>query len=142
VATSDSAANSRVIGYFALDGDRLLVENGACVVTGTQSQMLALIQRLPANRRSTAAGESLDFRPRKIRFGAIIEGMAGGGAYAFDSESYAQFRPLANDHGFDLAEFDTALPEVHAEISTADRVEQEHEQQIPGVALLTVRLDR
>jgi len=142
VGTSDSAANSRVIGYFALDGDRLLVENGACVVTGTQSQMLALIQRLPDNRRSTAAGESLDFRPRKIRFGAIVEGMAGGGAYAFDNESYARFRPLANDHGFDLAEFDTALPEVHAENLTAERVELEHGQEIPGVALLTVRLER
>lgn len=97
-------AETRVIGYFAVDGDRLVLDQGACVVTGSESTMAKLLAGLPASETSTVAGHPLKFRPRKIRFGSIVEGMSGGGAYAFDEEAYTRFRTIANDRGFDLAE--------------------------------------
>ncbi len=142
MAATGASADSRVIGYFALDGDRLLIENGACVVTGSEAQMQAMVQRLPPHRRQTIAGDALDFRARKIRFGAIVEGMSGGGAYAFDRESYEQFRPLANSHGFDLAEFDAALPGSEEGAPSGQIDESKQEPPAQGVTLVTVRLDR
>lgn len=98
------AAQTRVIGYFAVDGDRLVLDQGACVVTGSESSMAKVLSGLPANEKTTLAGHPLQFRARKIRFGAIVEGMSGGGSYAFDEEAYERFRTIANERGFDLPE--------------------------------------
>jgi hypothetical protein len=43
---------------------------------------------------------------RKTRFGEIAQGMRLGGAYAFDSESYSRFLPLAKDVGLPVLDAD------------------------------------
>lgn len=93
---------SSVIGYFAVDGDHLLLDNDACIVTGDPATMQGLVDNLPVTAKVTANGIALDFRVRKIRFGAIVDGMQAGGCYAFDEVSYRVFRELANSTGFDL----------------------------------------
>ncbi|MBX2882408.1 MAG: hypothetical protein KTR32_20840 [Granulosicoccus sp.] len=97
-------AETRVIGYFAVDGDRLVLDQGACVVTGSESTMTKVLAGLPETEKLTLAGQPLLFRPRKIRFGAIVDGMSRGGSYAFDEEAYARFRNVANERGFVLPE--------------------------------------
>ena len=56
--------------------------------------------------RGIDPGGRTSYTVRKTRFGEILQGMRLSGAYAFDSESYARFYPLARIEGLDVAEAD------------------------------------
>ncbi|MBX2825987.1 MAG: hypothetical protein KTR33_14740 [Gammaproteobacteria bacterium] len=144
MSATGSSPDSRVIGFFALDGDRLLLKNGACIVTGTEDQMQALVSQLPEQARRTPAGDRLDFRARKIRYGSIVEGMTGGGAYAFDRQAYEEFRVIANDNGFGLSAFDLADPD-QSSVTAGDSssgTQSTEEETAQGMELVTLQLDR
>lgn len=96
---SQSDEQSRVIGFFAVCDGQMLLDGDACVVVGSNSSMTAfLATQNPVN----PLGEAVQFRAKKIRFGAIHSGLEGGGAYAFDREAYERFYPVANNHGYTL----------------------------------------
>ena len=84
-----------VIGYFAFYPPQdVLCEGDACVIAGSQSALNRYIKSLSSS--------GVEFQKRKTRFSEILEGLLGGGAYAFDEESYNLFYPLANKHGYNL----------------------------------------
>ena len=92
--------NTKVIGYFAHSSPTHVVCTGrACVIAASEQAMRDYLREIdPGNRTSHTI--------RKTRFGEIIQGMRLGGAYAFDSESYTRFYPLARTEGLKVAEAD------------------------------------
>lgn len=87
--------DSDVVGYFAIYPPHdILCDGDACIVAGTQSAL--------NNYITSIANSNIEFDKRKTRFGEILEGMAIGGAYAFDEKAYNLFYPLANKNGFSL----------------------------------------
>ena len=111
----------RVIGFFASDAGHLLLDDAACVVTGTPEPLHALLAAAPPR---DLLGNVLSMEIRKIRFGAIMQGLSGGGSYAFDEVAYNAFFPLANQFGFSL------------------QAEQFGEATQEGVALVTISADK
>jgi len=111
LATSFSSPDQRrVIGFFACDGAHLLLDNEACIVTSTDKTLRRLLsQQSPRD----SLGSLLDMRVRKIRLGAILQGLAGGGAYAFDAPAYAVFVPLAKQYGYAL---DAHVPDGNTDV--------------------------
>lgn len=110
----------RVIGFFASTGSHILLDGDACIVTGAEDTLSRLLSR---QSPKDALGQALDMRVRKIRFAAIMQGLTGGGAYAFDRAAFDLFLPLANLYGYEI-----------------EQTQWEHEQETDGLALLTVRL--
>ena len=83
-----TAGSAQVVGFFASDGTNALCDGDACVITGTAAALRrALQQRVPEG--------SSAMRIRATTFAEIWQGMQWGGAYAFDEQAYAVFRPLA-----------------------------------------------
>jgi hypothetical protein len=81
--------DSKVVGFFAYSTPTRVVCTGrACVVAGSEEAMKRYVSELDPGNRS-------DHTIRKTRFGEILQGLRLGGAYAFDSESYDRFYPLA-----------------------------------------------
>ena len=95
--------DTRVIGYVAFlsPTDLLCTDTDACVVSGSSEAMEQYLGEL--------AQRAADANVRKARFVEILRGLQLGGAYAFDSESYARFYPLAKEAGLDVrpADFDS-----------------------------------
>jgi len=75
----NSKHQQRVIGYFASDAAHLLLDDDACIVTATEAPLEDLLQR---QSHRDSLGQALNMRIRKIRFGAIMQGLDGGGVYA------------------------------------------------------------
>lgn len=87
----------KTIGYVAFHtSQQILCENGACIVAGSQSAMNRYLQ-------SSSSGPA-GFQKRKTLYFQIVEGLEMGGSYAFDSESYKLFAPLARKLGLKLVE--------------------------------------
>jgi len=117
-----SSENQRcVIGFFASDAAHLLLDQDACIVTATLAPLEKLLRE---QTHLDSLGQPLDMRIRKIRFGAIMQGLDGGGAYAFDQDAYAVFYPLANQYGYALE---------------AQRTEDSSEDGSMGLTLFVVR---
>lgn len=87
----------KTIGYVAFhSSQQMLCENGACIVAGSQSAMNKYMQ-------SSLSG-SVGVQKRKTLYFQIVEGLEMGGTYAFDSESYKLFSPLARKFGLKIIE--------------------------------------
>ena len=103
----------KVIGYFSYtrSGD-VLCDDDACIIAGSTNAIEEQIIR-------TADYDCDHSMIKKTRFEEIMIGLAQGGAYAFDAESYARFLPLARknggDHlpGLDFFESKVSLAEPH-----------------------------
>ncbi len=75
---------SKVIGYFChMESMNVFCDGDACVIAGSLKAMKSYLSH------QTFEGEREVIK--KTRFGEIIEGLRGGGAYAFDEESYSRF---------------------------------------------------
>jgi hypothetical protein len=96
--------DSKVIGYFAYAAPTQVVCTGdACVIAGSEAAMRRHLDELDPGGR-------ISHTIRKTRFGEILQGLRLGAAYAFDSESYGRFYPLARMAQLDVqeADFDAA----------------------------------
>jgi len=90
--------NKKVIGFFAFSAPTQVVCTGlACVIAGSEAAMKEYLRELDPGGRT---GHTI----RKTRFGEILQGLRLGGAYAFDSESYGRFYPLARMEGLEVKE--------------------------------------
>ncbi len=87
--------DKNVVGYYAIHPPQdILCDGDACIVAGTQSALNNYIKSI--------AEPNIEFDKRKTSLSEILEGMAIGGAYAFDEKAYKIFYPLANKYGFNL----------------------------------------
>ena len=92
--------DTKVIGYFAYSAPTQVVCTGhACVIAGSEAAMRRHLAEVDSSGR-------LSHTIRKTRFGEILQGLRLGGAYAFDSESYSRFYPLARMAQLDVKEAD------------------------------------
>ena len=92
---------TQVIGYFAYFSPTRVVctDVDACVVSGSSRAMEDYVVEVDPGGAAKAT-------VKKTRFGAIMQGLALGAAYAFDKESYARFYPLALEAGIPVAAAD------------------------------------
>jgi len=92
--------DTKVIGYFAYSAPTQLVCTGhACVIAGSEAAMRRHLGEVDPGGR-------ISHTIRKTRFGEILRGLRLGAAYAFDSESYGRFYPLARMAQLDVKEAD------------------------------------
>lgn len=100
---------SKVIGYFASRGDEVVCTGAAaCLIAGSAEAMTRHLQEV-------GAGGGRTDTVRKTRFGEILRGLARGGAYAFDEQSYARFYPLARAQGLPVQEADFASAQARGD---------------------------
>jgi hypothetical protein len=91
---------SRVLGYVAFGpgATNILCDGDSCIVAGSERLLRAYITAF-----APQDGVTMDLR--KARYGQVLQAMRLGGAYSFDSESYARFAPLARVDGIQLSAF-------------------------------------
>lgn len=91
-----------VIGFVARQGMNMTCDGDACIVAGTREAMVSILQfhrRDPAQQVIEPA-----------RCSQILQGIALGGAYAFDEQAYHRFLPDAQRAGLPLVEEDFSDP--------------------------------
>jgi hypothetical protein len=88
--------DEKVVGYVAFHPSlQMFCEDGACIVSGTQSSMNKYLK--------SSDSDPKEFEKRKTLYFQIVDGMDAGGFYVFDRDSYKMFSPLAKKLGLKLA---------------------------------------
>lgn len=85
----DASIAHKVVGYFShspIGG--VFCDGDACIIAGTESLMYSYIEAMLICDDKTKKEKSL---VRKTKFGEVLAGLAQGGSYAFDKESYLKF---------------------------------------------------
>ena len=87
--------DKKVVGYVAFHPSlQMFCEDGACIVSGTQSSMNKYLK--------SSDSDPKEFEKRKTLYIQIMDGMEAGGFYAFDRDSYKIFSPLSKKLGLKL----------------------------------------
>lgn len=91
---------SKVLGFISMAPGRryIFCDGDSCIVAGSEKAMREFL---------VDSGEDCKkYTITKARYGRVFQAMLrAGAAYSFDFESYARFRPLAIQDGFDPGNF-------------------------------------
>lgn len=92
----DASIAHKVVGYFSHSpGGGVFCDGDACIIAGTESLMYSYIEAMLICDDKTKKKKAL---VRKTKFGEILAGLAQGGSYAFDKESYLKFFSFAKKY--------------------------------------------
>jgi hypothetical protein len=95
----DPSIAQKVVGYFSHSsrGD-VFCDGDACIIAGTESLMYSYIQAMMISDDKVKKEKTII---KKTRFGEILMGLAQGGAYAFDKDTYVRFFSFAKKYKLD-----------------------------------------
>jgi len=96
------AQRDPVIGYVARQGIHMACDGDACIVAGSRTAMVAILEY----HRNDPAEHAIE----PARCSQILQAIGLGGAYAFDEQAYGRFLPEAQQAGLPLVEEDFSDP--------------------------------
>jgi len=94
----------QIIGYLAMKSRSELVCDGeALIIAGSHATLKRMLAKGAIDPVSS-------YKILKARFAEVVSGLARGGAYAFDRESYGRFSRLAKEERIPCGDFDFTPP--------------------------------